>query len=244
MNDVGTNIATDTNGAGSHINPDVNMEDEAMARDMSELQTGQAQGSGKGSPAEPRSRSRQRGKGMGKSSSGQIRICKLCGEPLEGQFVRALGGTFHLGCFKCRVSAKKYVNTDGMLTPRRIVARSLLRNFSPSTTKQELGNIRSVRQTISADWTCFVMLAAGRFVDPTSRRWSANIISSISHVLFVQPSLERKTATMNMKTKSTATITIQHSSPKDAMAARLPYLSNSSKYSGMERTNTGIQNAI
>ena len=32
------------------------------------------------------------------------RICKKCGESLTGQFVRALGGTFHLECFLCRVS--------------------------------------------------------------------------------------------------------------------------------------------
>ena len=244
MNDIGTNIAPNTNGAGSHINPGVNMEDEAIARDMGELQAGQAQGSGKDSPAEPRSRSRQRGKGMGKSSSGQIRICKMCGETLEGQFVRALGGTFHLGCFKCRVSAMKCVGIDGMLTIRRIVARSLLRSFSPLTTKRELGNTRSVRQIIFAGWICFVMLVAGHFVDPTSQRWNANTILSISHVLFVPRSLERKTATMNMRTKSTAIIITQHSSPKDAMAARLPYSSNSSRYSGMERINIGIQNAI
>lgn len=31
------------------------------------------------------------------------RTCKKCGEPLTGQFVRALNGTFHLECFKCRV---------------------------------------------------------------------------------------------------------------------------------------------
>lgn len=31
------------------------------------------------------------------------RICKKCGESLTGQFVRALGGTFHLDCFLCRV---------------------------------------------------------------------------------------------------------------------------------------------
>ena len=31
------------------------------------------------------------------------RICKKCGESLTGQFVRALGGTFHLECFLCRV---------------------------------------------------------------------------------------------------------------------------------------------
>jgi hypothetical protein len=46
-----------------------------------------------------RNRSRTRRHG-----SGQLRICKKCGEPLTGQFVRALGGTFHLECFRCRVS--------------------------------------------------------------------------------------------------------------------------------------------
>lgn len=48
-----------------------------------------------------RNRSRPRN---GRSASGQMRICKKCGEPLTGQFVRALDGTFHLDCFKCRVS--------------------------------------------------------------------------------------------------------------------------------------------
>ena len=32
------------------------------------------------------------------------RTCKKCGEPLTGQFVRALDGTFHLDCFRCQVS--------------------------------------------------------------------------------------------------------------------------------------------
>lgn len=31
------------------------------------------------------------------------RICRKCGEPLTGQFVRALEGTFHLDCFRCQV---------------------------------------------------------------------------------------------------------------------------------------------
>lgn len=47
-----------------------------------------------------RSRTRHNRKG-----SAQNRLCKKCGEPLTGQFVRALGGTFHLDCFKCRVSS-------------------------------------------------------------------------------------------------------------------------------------------
>lgn len=51
-----------------------------------------------------RNRSRNRN---GRTASGQLRICKKCGEPLTGQFVRALGGTFHLDCFRCRVSTSK-----------------------------------------------------------------------------------------------------------------------------------------
>lgn len=51
-----------------------------------------------------RNRSKNRG---GRTASGQLRICKKCGEALTGQFVRALGGTFHLDCFRCRVSEFK-----------------------------------------------------------------------------------------------------------------------------------------
>jgi hypothetical protein len=53
-----------------------------------------------------RNRSRTR---HGRTASGQVRMCKKCGEPLTGQFVRALGGTFHLDCFRCRVREYCYV---------------------------------------------------------------------------------------------------------------------------------------
>ena len=33
------------------------------------------------------------------------KICGKCGEGLTGQFVRALGDTYHLECFTCHVSA-------------------------------------------------------------------------------------------------------------------------------------------
>lgn len=56
----------------------------------------------------PRNRSdrdRPRPSGRSNKSPGSShRICKKCGEPLTGQFVRALGATFHLECFKCEVS--------------------------------------------------------------------------------------------------------------------------------------------
>lgn len=50
-----------------------------------------------------RDRSRTNGRSHNKSP-GSSRICQKCNEPLTGQFVRALGGTFHLECFKCEVS--------------------------------------------------------------------------------------------------------------------------------------------
>ncbi|KAG0647994.1 Rho-type GTPase-activating 1 [Hyphodiscus hymeniophilus] len=63
--------------------------------------------------SEERNRSRTRN---GRTTSGQMRMCKKCGEPLTGQFVRALGGTFHLDCFKCRdcgqIVASKFFPVD------------------------------------------------------------------------------------------------------------------------------------
>ncbi|KAK4227214.1 hypothetical protein QBC38DRAFT_196855 [Podospora fimiseda] len=60
-----------------------------------------------------RSMSRPRGT---RTASGQVRLCKKCGEPLTGQFVRALDGTFHLDCFRCRdcgqIVASKFFPAD------------------------------------------------------------------------------------------------------------------------------------
>ncbi|KAK2769071.1 rho GTPase activator [Colletotrichum kahawae] len=69
-----------------------------------------------GDPRQSRERSRSKGRGGARSASGQQRICKKCGEPLTGQFVRALDGTFHLDCFKCRdcgqIVASKFFPVD------------------------------------------------------------------------------------------------------------------------------------
>lgn len=54
----------------------------------------------------PRDRSRPNGGAGAKSPGNSPRTCKKCGETLLGQFVRALGGTFHLECFQCNVSDK------------------------------------------------------------------------------------------------------------------------------------------
>lgn len=49
------------------------------------------------SEADPRQRSKRR-------PSGQQRTCGKCQKHLTGQFVRALGDTYHLECFTCNVS--------------------------------------------------------------------------------------------------------------------------------------------
>lgn len=54
-------------------------------------------------PYREKSRTRTNGGAALKTSNSSLRVCKKCGETLTGQFVRALGGTFHLECFKCRV---------------------------------------------------------------------------------------------------------------------------------------------
>lgn len=56
-----------------------------------------------------RDRSRPNARPHTKSPSSAPRVCKTCGEALTGQFVRALGSTYHLECFKCEVGTHKVV---------------------------------------------------------------------------------------------------------------------------------------
>ncbi|EAS37005.3 rho-GTPase-activating protein [Coccidioides immitis RS] len=76
----------------------------------------QEPGQGQRERSTPRDRSRQNGPAGGKSPGNTSRICRKCGEPLLGQFVRALGGTYHLECFQCNdcgdVVASKFFPVD------------------------------------------------------------------------------------------------------------------------------------
>ena len=98
-----------------------------------------------------RNRSRTRN---GRTASGQLRMCKKCGEPLTGQFVRALGGTFHLECFRCRV-----VNLDifayvlQLLTLCRTADKLWPQSFSQLTKKVEKANTPYAKPITSEDWT-------------------------------------------------------------------------------------------
>ncbi|KAI0486232.1 rho-type GTPase-activating protein 1 [Xylaria cf. heliscus] len=75
--------------------------------------------SGHGDPRRSGERSRSRARN-GRSASGSLRTCAKCGEPLTGQFVRALDATFHLECFKChdcgQIVASKFFPADDEIT--------------------------------------------------------------------------------------------------------------------------------
>ncbi|KAL4806323.1 hypothetical protein BDV18DRAFT_125946 [Aspergillus unguis] len=61
-------------------------------------------------------RPRPNGRSHAKSPGSTSRVCKKCGEPLTGQFVRALLATYHLECFKCedcgQIVASKFFPID------------------------------------------------------------------------------------------------------------------------------------
>ncbi|KAK5446233.1 Rho-type GTPase activating protein Rga1 [Exophiala xenobiotica] len=104
------------NGYGQHQangNPN-DAQYDSDARYSTESRTGRKRSLG-GPGGSERSRSRTNGS-SGKSPGATVRTCKKCGEPLTGQFVRALGGTFHLDCFKCadcgQIVASKFFPVD------------------------------------------------------------------------------------------------------------------------------------
>lgn len=48
-------------------------------------------------------------------TSKQTRTCFKCQGPLTSQFVRALGGTFHLDCFECKVTSPRQPNAASLV---------------------------------------------------------------------------------------------------------------------------------
>ena len=62
---------------------------------------------------------RERTRPNGRRPSGQQRMCGKCARHLTGQFVRALGDTYHLECFTCHVSsASLNLRVDNALTSK------------------------------------------------------------------------------------------------------------------------------
>lgn len=100
-----------------------------------------------------RDRSRANGRPHNKSP-GSSRVCQKCTEPLTGQFVRALGGTFHLECFKCEVGAAAFDTVPletHAYSNHRIVEKLLRLNSFPWIQRTGAANFPCVRLTISED---------------------------------------------------------------------------------------------
>ena len=93
-----------------------------------------------------RERSRPNGAPSGKPPSA-LRICKKCGEALTGQFVRALGGTFHLDCFRCRVGKSSPLLTVDADAGFRIAQISSPPSSSLLITRKARVNTHSARLT-------------------------------------------------------------------------------------------------
>lgn len=116
--------------------------------------------------------SRDRSRPNGKQSN---RMCAKCGGHLTGQFVRALGGTYHLECFTCHVRPLKHEALNISLTLCRIAVKSSHPNSSLSPNSRRI-NILFAKRTISADWTYSAMLVEAPCAAHTSPPWIANTI--------------------------------------------------------------------
>ncbi|KAI9798842.1 MAG: hypothetical protein M1825_004965 [Sarcosagium campestre] len=113
-----------SSGSSPHINGHSPHDPQGYGSKYGSL-TNKTDSSGRGPPSDSRSDVRGPG-GRGRSRpdvgngerrpSGTTRLCLKCNELLTGQFVRALGGTFHLDCFKCRdcgqIVASKFFPVD------------------------------------------------------------------------------------------------------------------------------------
>jgi hypothetical protein len=184
--------------------------------------------------------SRDRSRPNGKQSN---RVCAKCGGHLTGQFVRALGGTYHLECFTCHVRTSRTQPAVQLLTVFRTAAKSSHLNSSPSQNSLRI-NTLFAKQITSADWTCSAMHVEAPSVDPTSLRSTANTISSILPALYARLSLVLRTATMNTKETYTATTITRPNSLNDAMAVRQLSSNNLSKSSATVKISIGTRSVI
>ena len=179
--------------------------------------------------------------------SGQQRMCGKCEKQLTGQFVRALGATYHLECFTCHVrNPPMFHDIVEPLTNQwgdhRTATKSSPRNSSPSPNNRPT-NTRSARPTTSAASTCYAINAVAPSAALTSPPSSTSITSSISPAASAPPSSARRTLTTNMKGVCTAIITTVRGSRRSAMGARRRSSSSSWRFSGMVRISTGIRSA-
>ena len=191
-------------GANGVSNGNLDVEGRYSAEDRS----GRSRDNELDAPGQSRSRSRP---------ANAKRMCKKCGEPLTGQFVRALGGTFHLDCFKCRVRDFSRMCTNDVNITGRTAATLWPRNSSQWIMRTVQVSILFAKPTISVDLTCSAIHVVGLCEAHILPHWIGNIILSILLVPYAQPSLVHRTATTNMTAKYIAIITTQRNLHSAAM---------------------------
>ena len=87
--------------------------------------------------------SKERSKSNGRRPSGQQRTCGKCQRNLTGQFVRALGDTYHLECFTCHVRTKNRVQVS-----RECIANNVA-GLWQDRSLQVLSSARSATEPVS-----------------------------------------------------------------------------------------------
>jgi hypothetical protein len=184
--------------------------------------------------------SRDRSRPNGKQSN---RICAKCGGHLTGQFVRALGGTYHLECFTCHVRTFEPRTSVQLLTVFRTAAKSSRPSSSPCQNSRRTNTLFAKRIT-SADSTCSAMHVEAPSVDPTSPPSTANTTSNILPARYARPSLVLRTVTTNTRETYTATTITRPNSLNAATAVRLLSSNNLLKSSGMVKISIGTRSVI
>ena len=137
------------------------------------------------------------------------RLCKKCGEALTGQFVRALDGTFHLDCFRCKVrqySGAYLPHTNCSLY--RIVIKLSRQSSFQLMMRMVPVNIHFVKRITFAAWICYASTVEVLYGVPMSQHLTASITLTTSHALCAPLRSARRTATTSTKTKYTVITTI------------------------------------
>lgn len=179
--------------------------------------------------APDRDRSRTNGSVGGRSASGATRLCRKCREPLTGQFVRALGGTFHLDCFSCQVSSIRDIFSDHPRNGRvltaigRTAARSWLQSSFPLKTRRMEGSSPYVRLITSVASIYCASNVVALSEDRILPRSNENTISSILPAQCAPPCSGRRIAITSTRERCTAIIITRHNSPKGVMAVKQLY---------------------
>lgn len=127
------------------------------------------------------------------------KVCGKCAQSMSGQFVRALGDIYHLGCFTCKVSFTRQPLPASTYLMLRTAAQSWLPNSSLCKTDQS--SFHFVKR-ITFDVLIFCVPVVDLPVAaPTSLLWSRNITQTASNVkpTGVIVYLELQTTIMSMR---------------------------------------------